>query len=177
MYVLVAIGLQNPLCVGPVGLVSRDVGTHLMRWKQDDLMAEGVNPPAPVRRGTARFTTIEGRKVSKNAMNFDRGRRAPLATSPGISETAISKIDFARSTATTVRFSMGSSFEHGLNHDLGTLMPIRSRLGGSPSHQLQLTKAARSGRLRSLIGRSLRAAFAAEPECWTGHRGASRVQE
>ena len=47
-----------------------------------------------------------------------------------------------------------------------------------PNNGMQLTKAARCApfAFRSW-GQSLRAAFAADPECWTGHRCASRVNQ
>ena len=49
---------------------------------------------------------------------------------------------------------------------------------GRPSNNgLQLTKAARCAPFRSLTGQSLRAAFAAEPECSTGTCGWTEWRE
>lgn len=44
------------------------------------------------------------------------------------------------STATTVRFSMGSSLEQGLHRELGTLMPISLQFGEESIPPMNLTK-------------------------------------
>ena len=110
MDVGVAVGFENALGIGAVRLVSRDVGSDLVRGQEHDLVSEAFDLTSPVVADPqASMTTVSAGVWAKKTSSSDRSRRRWRLTRPGSSETAISNLVFARSIAMTVLFSMGSS--------------------------------------------------------------------
>ena len=100
---LVAMGFEQALCVGAVGLVADDVGPGAMRRQDDDAVAEPFDLACPVvGRTVASIRTVAGGCWPKNGRKRSRARRWRSATLPGRRETAISKTDLARSTAIVI---------------------------------------------------------------------------
>jgi hypothetical protein len=107
----VAVGLQDPLGVGAVGLVAGHVGADLVRGEQHDLVTQRPDAPRPVVGRAARLHDHGGGgHLREEGKDVPRESRRVQQTLPGSPEEASSKTAFAISTATTVCFCMGSSF-------------------------------------------------------------------
>lgn len=135
MDVLVAVGLEQRLGVGLVGLVPSDVGTHGMRGQQDDVVAEGLELARPVMSGGAGLEEDGGGGLlpkegqdatAREAMAF---RHPPGAVGDGDLEGGGGDVDGDGS-----RLHGGLLLPRGEGHgDPGTTMPYESREESIPS--------------------------------------------